>query len=148
MKVLQIMLAGSDLLGINHADPRNNVTDGNLTLPQHHQTTFNSHFKQPFGLRSLKKKVNSHSTAGWSWITIPQKNLSLKVTKRQNKIRSLKFPSMQKKKKVSHHDPVLMALIYMLLLYFLLCSATNKNLKYKIKNFIILNDTYNENLTK
>lgn len=71
------MLAGSDLLGINQADPRNNVTDGNPTLPQHHQTTFYSHFKQPFGLRSLKKNVNSHSTAGWSLIVIPQKILSL-----------------------------------------------------------------------
>lgn len=58
------MLAGSDLLGINQADPRNNVTDGNPTLPQHHQTTRYSHFKQPLGRRSLRKNVHSYSTAG------------------------------------------------------------------------------------
>lgn len=93
------MLAGSDLLRINQADPRNNVADGNPTLLQHHQTTSYSHFKQPFGLWSLKKNVHSHSTAGWSWIVTPQKILFLEVSKRQNKIKSLKCPSMQKKKK-------------------------------------------------
>lgn len=112
------MLAGSDLLGINQADPRNNAADGNPTLLQHHQTTSYSHFKQPFGLRSLKKNVHSHSTAGWSWIVTPQKILSLEVTKRQHKIKNLKCPSMKKKKKFSYQDSILMPSGYVPFLYF------------------------------
>lgn len=92
------MLAGSDLLGINQADPRNNVTDGNPTLPQHHQTTFYSHFKQPFGLRSLKKNVHSLTL---QLVEAELQILSLKVTERQNKIKSMKFPPMPKEKKHS-----------------------------------------------
>lgn len=77
-EVLQIMLAGGDLLGINQSDPRNYVTDGNLTLLQHYLTTSYSHFKQPFGCESLKKNANSHSC---SWLKLNCHPMENSITK-------------------------------------------------------------------
>lgn len=143
------MLAGSDFLRINQADPRNNVADGNPTLLQHHQTTSYSHFKQPFGLRSLKENVHSHSTAGWSWIVTPQKILSLEVSKRQNKIKSLKCPSMQKKKKSVIKTLFLcLQAICPFFIFSYVRLQTNKHFTYKMNTIFVLSDIYKENLTK